>query len=627
MSTGLHNYLNGLLVAGSLICSSLAPAQKKCNATLVMALNAGEFTEEPIEVLVLGDIAGLKASLGAVIKLKYYYGNIASLSLSRKSFSLLLDSRFVSYIEYEPVKKGSGAFLADSIYRANRLDRIRTGENPFGKMYTGQGVVIGIIDSGIDLTHPDFKDESGKTRVRYLWDQSVNSGQVQTTFNYGQEWNSSDINRGLCTHTDKSLSGHGSFVAGIAAGNGNAPGSIQGCAPNAELIVVALDPARSGPVMADAVKYIVDKAETLGKPLVINLSYGAQYGSHDGTGLETKLVERMLFDLPGRVLVAAAGNSGNLNAHIKYKSGPSGNQFTWINGSGREIEFSLFADLAKIKQMSFSIGANRRNYSDLAKTAYRDYKYDYGTVKTDTLFAGSNRIGIVKRSTAINPSGVCEMHFKIVADSLDLLWRIEAKGSGEFDAWHTGFVSGPIPTEKECPAIKSYLQPDPHSSLVNGLACSKEIITVGSYANTINYMDEAGNFHSLNTVGETVSAFSSSGPTRDGRYKPDILATGEHILSCLALNIKGKAVVQRDLITRDGFHWVGSGTSFASALVSGWVALYLQKYPKATNRQIKQAIITNARKDKYTGLKLPDFKCGYGKLDGYRSFMSGNHKK
>lgn len=622
----LHSYINYLLLLGFFLFTSLVNAQKKCNAALLMALNDKAFTEETVDVLVQGDIKNLLATLsGSAIRMKYYYGDIACLDLNYQAFPFLIASRFVSYIEYLPAKKGSNAFLADSMYKVNRLECIRNGQNPFGKMYTGQGVVIGIVDSGIDLTHPDFKDESGKTRVRYLWDQSVTSGQqIPAPLGYGQEWNSSDIDRGLCTHSDRSISGHGTFVTGIAAGNGNAPGAVQGCAPNAELVIVSLDPTRGGPMIADAIKYLIDKAEVLGKPLVINLSYGFQYGSHDGTGLETKLAERMLSDLPGRVLIAAAGNSGNSKFHIKYQSGPGCEGFTWINSSGREIEFSLFSDLSKIGHLSFSVGTSRENYSELKQTDYVNFKNVHSIVKTDTLFSGPNRIGIVKRCGSINSSGVCEIYFKIIPDSSDHLWRLEVKGKGEFDAWNMGFISEGLPLLEVYPRMKNYLWPDHHSSLANGLQCSKEVITVGSYVNNMDYLDEKNNVH---TVGGTVSIYSSSGPTRDGRIKPDILATGEHILSCLDQKIKNKPVTQQVLIMKDGYHWVGSGTSFASALVSGWAALYLQKYPKATNRQVKWAIINNAWKDKYTGDKLPDFKCGYGKLDGYRSFMSGNHKK
>ena len=115
-----------------------------------------------------------------------------------------------------------------------------------------------------------------------------------TAFGYGQEWTNTEIDFGLCTHDDTPHFGHGTASSGIAAGNGLAIHKYAGAAPKADLVVVALDFTRVGFTIADAVQYIVAKANVLNKPFVINASVGEYYGSHDGTDLEAKIIDGMV---------------------------------------------------------------------------------------------------------------------------------------------------------------------------------------------------------------------------------------------------------------------------------------------------------------------------------------------
>src|SRR5690606_926764 len=155
--------------------------------------------------------------------------------------------------------------------------------------YNGEGILMGIIDTGVDFNHADFKDSLGNTRIKYLWDQKPTSGStVPSPFGYGIEWTETQINMAQCTQSDMAYYGHGTGVAGIAAGNGLASGHHQGPASKSDLIVVALDFNKTGPTIADAVQYIFDKAIQIGKPCVINASLGDYYGSHDATDLQTQ---------------------------------------------------------------------------------------------------------------------------------------------------------------------------------------------------------------------------------------------------------------------------------------------------------------------------------------------------
>lgn len=153
--------------------------------------------------------------------------------------------------------------------------------------YKGQNVIIGIIDTGIDITHEDFKKSDGTTRILYIWDQ-LSTGSPPFGYTYGTEWNSTQINNGTCTERDNT--GHGTHVAGIAAGNGRATGNnipagtYVGMAPEADIIFVRLD-FRNFANIIDGLLWIGSKAASLGKPWVANLSLGTKFGPRDGTSL------------------------------------------------------------------------------------------------------------------------------------------------------------------------------------------------------------------------------------------------------------------------------------------------------------------------------------------------------
>jgi hypothetical protein len=167
--------------------------------------------------------------------------------------------------------------------------------------------------------------------------------------------------------------------------------------------------------------------------------------------------------------------------------------------------------------------------------------------------------------------------------------------------------------------------PDFSQNIASSFTCSDKTITVGSYTNRSYYIDVNGNpffydsIYVYPTTAGPLSAFSSHGPTRDGRIKPDITATGEKVVSTAYLpQIIFLLNSPYDyLIASGGQHTVGSGTSFASPVVAGIAALYFQKNPTHTWQQAKDAILNCARRDNFTGNNLPNNQWGYGKADAF----------
>ena len=573
-------------------------------------------------ILVQGDISKLIASQkDNNYKFNYASGNIASISCDLNTMSQLIEKKIISYAEFIEPRK---TLMNDTMIVKNRIKAVKLGTAPLPMAYDGTGIVVGIIDSGTDFAHPDFKDAFGNSRIKFLWDQVPLAGStVPQPYNYGIEWTDTQINANQCTHNDLPHFGHGTHVSGIATGNGLANGTHHGVASKADIVVVALDFNKTGPTIADAVQYIFSKATLLGKPCVINASVGDYYGSHDGTDLEAKLIETMVQNVPGRVMVAAAGNAGNIKHHVKTQPLLNDTSFTWIKKNNSTLEYWCYADTNNIKNVQISVGANRNNNFNLGRIGFKNYNYGLTSIKSDTLRYNGNQIGIIKTSASINPYGVYELYIKILADTLNLKWRIESKGVGMHDAWNFDFISSGLPSSFSYPWITKYVMPDFNSTIVSSFQCLNDVITVANYVNINNYYDVTGTLQSWAALnpGENVNnlaASSSWGPTRDNKQKPDIAATGAGVFSAIALGMQANLIANApQVIAQGSMHIQGGGTSAASPVVAGLAALYLQKNPTSTSIQVKNAITNCAYFDSYTGTNLPNYRWGYGKLDGF----------
>ena len=191
----------------------------------------------------------------------------------------------------ESGEAGDGADMSQGMEQENK--ETRTDIFPL----LGKGVLLGIVDSGIDYENPDFRNADGTTRIAALWDQTVETGLPPAGYNVGTEFTSQQINAALQTagHEERfrlvpsrDISGHGTAVAGIAAGNGRGSqgGRYRGVAPEAELLIVKMGiPGEYGfprtTQLMRGVDYIIRKAEELKKPVAVNISFGNTYGSHE----------------------------------------------------------------------------------------------------------------------------------------------------------------------------------------------------------------------------------------------------------------------------------------------------------------------------------------------------------
>ena len=589
---------------------------KKFNTNLIKYISKNAQQPGQLPILIKGEMNSIVSAQNQIgFKLNYSYGSIARITANPQQILALAEKTFVTRIELIENKKIK--LLNDTMRVRNNINPVQTGMAPLSQAYKGNGVVIGMIDSGHDFTHPDFKDSlTGKSRILKIWDQTFPvSSNTPISFGYGQEWDSSAFNSNNCPHTDVAYYGHGTHTAGIAGSNGGKSGQCIGVAPKSEFLSVALDFYAIGPTISDAVHYIFSEATALGKPCVINASVGDYYGSHDGKDLQSQMIDAML-QTPGRLLVGAAGNSGNYKYHVGYNLSNDTN-FTYITNNTNTINFQLYADVPQFINANYRIGANDQNFNHRGQTGFFNFNYALGTLKYDTIFNGLNRLAIVQTS-ADTSMGVYTLDVTIYADSLNYKWSLDATGSGKFDSWNFDYFGTGLPSVSAHPEMQYYKYPDSLMTIVSGFQCLDNVVTVGNYINMTSWLDVNNNLQSIPYTTGQISSMSSQGPTRDGRIKPDITASGDQILSSGVLSLM-PSIIQNNPsnVSTDSLHVMGGGTSSSAPVVAGIGALFLEMQPQSIPSLFLQSVTSCAKQDIFTGNNLPNTVWGYGKVDGF----------
>ncbi len=462
-------------------------------------------------------------------------------------------------------------------------------ESLSGVTATGKGVIVGIIDTGIDWRHPDFRDpaDSLRSRILSIWDRESSLEEESPPpegFDYGRVWTRDEIEAALrdeAVGPPRDPHRHGTFVSGIAVGNGNADPRYRGMAPEAEIVVVTL------PVL-EGVRYIFDMAGRKGRPAVVNYS-GGTFLSHS----ERKELEGLLREKPGRALVASAGNGGQGLRHARFDL-TEDVSFTIYRTSPREEEpgSELMVQAYHQGPGEAWIGAGLsedvmvwRSLEEIAESEFEDVTDSLGTAK------------VVWEGSFDEKDFTLLIH---VEDSNPELseWRVAAKGRGVFHTWLWSGGPGDEPVQE--PLDDPQYRPRDNYYTLLSPSTSPEVIAVGAIANRdLEFLadTEKDLFEDLKT-GDLLP-FSSRGPALDGLLKPDLVAPG-----VLTSAWSGDSTNYR----------TAAGTSVSAPVVAGAVALYFERFPQATNREVWRALTESAASDEFTG-ETPNLDWGYGKLD------------
>ncbi len=530
-----------------------------------------------IEVIVKyhGDIEKVGDEVGADIEILTSNYAIATLDIEQ-----LPEFYNYSEVEYVELPKNLTYFLHDSL-RASCINSVQS-ESGFG--LTGKGVIVGIVDSGIDYTHTDFINEDGTSRILFIWDQTI-EGSPPAGFRNGTEYGNNQINEALNSAQpflivpSVDVAGHGTAVTGVAAGNGRESRGIQrGVAPEASIMVVKLGHkenenfTRSTEVMR-AIKYIIDKAQQLNMPVSINLSYGTNNGSHDGTSLFETFIDEMSVRWK-TVISVATGNEGSAGHHFaaRVRQRESLNVQTAISGNTKSVYLALWKNFVDTFSYQLIAPSGRASPTILSTQNLTNFTLDDVMV---TVF--------VRQPSHYNAAEEIYFMFRVLDDTIpEGIWNLVVNGDqvvdGRFDVW--------LPTIEAVTENTTFMKPDLEITLTLP-STALNVISVGGYNSAI----------------ETSADFSGRGYTRSILFiKPDLVAPAVGITTT---KIGGGY---------DAF----TGTSIAAPFVTGSAALMMEWGIVNGNdsflygQRVKAFLIKGARR-KFT-IEYPNPIWGYGTL-------------
>jgi subtilisin family serine protease len=503
------------------------------------------------------------------------------------------------------------------------VDKVLTGETPLKQPYTGKGVIVGIADWGFDFTHPMFLDANGDLRIKRAWVTANKSGNPPASFTYGTLFTDSEYLRDSVRYS-AAHSGHGSHCLGIAAGT-EVQGTklkLGGIARDADLAVVDLtgggsgsddDPASATSVI-EGVHYLMQYADSMQKPTVINLSlgYNNPYHGGDGMGPADILGKEVIAQYPkGKIVVVSAGNEGGNFSHIKFT--PTDEMDSCFS---RSTMTDLGADLKNV-YLSFW-GTPGHNFTVSTYIYHRQELYELEEFSTENIVSGtkdyefsdtaidakfhsiysvglqeSNQKPYIHLNLFVNDDKSYALYFVLRSDTVVHFWNNNGGGFSN---------------------RSSNITPDAYYT-IGSPGTLEDVITVGAYVSR-----KDGPFNGGGGMLNSYATFTSRGPTTDERMKPDISAPGAEVFSAKNNFYSGYDSYIVDY-TMDSSHSFVSlcGTSMSAPVVSGIVALMLERNPNLTSAQIKEVLKATAINDSYTGNAKEEKNriWGWGKIDAF----------
>lgn len=471
--------------------------------------------------------------------------------------------------------------------------------NPNFNLY-GQGVIIGIIDTGIDYQHEAFLGRDGTSKIISIWDQTINSETPPSGLPYGTVFTKTQIDEALKSNDPLSIvpstdtDGHGTMLAGIIAGTPKLSENFSGIVPDSQIIVTKLKPAKIInkeilSVAADklcyqendlmfGVNYIVSVAQSLQRPLAICLALGSSQGGHDGYGLLSRQISYVT-RLPSNGVVSSAGNEGNRKRHFQASTKAS-NETTEFELKVGSQDKEFFMEIWQ--QVPFRLSIDIRSptgeyiapiYPSLEECNEINFIFE------PTILYINNMIFDVQSGD--------QLILVRFTSAQEGIWRFGVRNienmESQFNVW--------LPSSNLISDETYFLNPNPDITITSP-GNAPDPITITAY----------------DPATDGIATFSGRGYTRIGGIKPDLAAPGVN-LTCPTLN--------------NGYGSV-SGTGAAAAHSTGIVAMVLewaaveQNYLPINGFIIKELLIRGAKR--YPTLTYPNNIWGYGKIDVYGLF-------
>lgn len=513
--------------------------------------------------------------------------------------------------------------------------RINEAVDTFG--VDGQGVIVALLDRGIDWKNNDFRNSDGTTRIKYIFDLGDNSGANApgNHFGVGTIYTEAQINAALQGGPDlptRDAVGHGSTTAGIAAGNGRNSVNLQyrGVAPNASIIAVKITsdgaPAHGNQPAEAAfysinnvltgINFVIEKAAELNLPVVMIPNIGSIGGPTDGTSqLARKIDTEFRAGRKGVIFVNGPGDEGGGANRASATVQPGATVSLEIEKArAGNLRFDLWYPIAGTGDTGFEFtirtpaNGNFGPYPPFTAEGFRDTRTTAGVFtyyhngRDVDFFASTSQ----QRQVMIDFVGATGTYI------LDIKLPANAASARSFIATlnFSNFAQNPQNR------FKNYNVP---GNIWDGAAAFNNICP-GDYNIRNTWIDIDGVPRSATGQGALgdIWAGSSIGPTFDGRRGVDVCAPGDSLFTVYAPNSYWATFRFNMIQDGNGFYGRANAVSAAAPIVTGIVALMLEANPNLDQFEVREILRNTARSDTFTGT-VPNTTWGHGKVDAYEA--------
>ena len=538
-----------------------------------------------------------------------------------------------------------GAPAAESLDQARKVTGVDRARAEFG--VTGRGVIVAIIDRGIDATHPALRNEDGTSRILAVLDLVDDTGAkaADNPLGVGPIHRKAAIDKALLDGTKppiEDLEGRGTASAGIACGNGRGSKDLvyRGVAPEAQMLVVRLkldappeevakiEEGEERAIQDDdkdvwfdlrrlraAMHWCVAEAKAVGRPLVMLMNFGQMGGPTDGSSKLCREIDEVVGPgQAGRVFVTGSSDKGDRKNRVAGRVAQGGAVTLPIQ---KEAHGEVIVDIWYAAEDRFDVSIKTPKENAGPFKAPKTGKSEYGTWFQYYHLASS-------RNQVLTLGGKRQIRVDLIGQpgAYSVTLHGARVGDGRFDAF-----LGPNPENPMSEPFNKFLALTVPGSLWDG-ASAPSAIVVGCCILRTDWKSLAG--RALSQMGEgSVGELwlgSGSGPTADGRPGVTLCAPADRIVTAYA-PASDWATARRNLIANDGaLYGLSSGTTAAAALTAGVAALMLQADPKLDGARVKRILEETARTDGHTGA-VPNPTWGYGKLDAYAAIARATRAK
>ena len=494
----------------------------------------------------------------------------------------------------------------------------------FSRPYTGQGVIVGMIDVGTDFNHVNFLDSLGNSRVASVYMPADTLGHrpvIEGDTLPGAHYTTPDEIKKLTT--DSPSESHATHTTGTAAGSyrGN---NYQGVAPDSRLVICAMpEEALTDVNIANSMKYIFNYARQAGLPAVINMSLASSDGPHDGTSFLSQVIDQL--SGPGRICVVSAGNDGALQTCVRKDLASSADTLSTLlanryGGHNLNGYLSVWSPGGTAHRVRVVVVNQKTGDLCYASPFYSLLPADSVVTLTDAADAGFGKFftGTVQIATAREENGkfhsICAFDARYVKWDFVMGLQYVTDQPATLRGWsnaYTQLTNFGLPRFTSGNSLMS----------ISDLATGREAISVGAYCSRqIAPVLDGYNTLVVGSVVNDIATYSSYGPDVNGVARPDIVAPGQCLYSSYnrydtVMAASGMWVSERVIVGGVEYPYgVNSGTSMSAPVVSGAVALLLQANPSLTPDQVRQALCHSARSDAFVAAGDPN-RWGSGKLD------------